>query len=98
MHDYADLSMDGGYDSLRPRGEDGLNASGDSFELCGGLHPAPNGHNPNRSPAGWAASGSPGLPTGNGLIQKPDPGGVEIAAAAFVSLGVDPHSEGVFAL
>jgi hypothetical protein len=47
---------------------------------------------------GWAAPGPSGLPTGHGLIQALDPGGVEVAAAVFVPLGVDPHPEGVFPL
>jgi hypothetical protein len=54
-------------------------------------------HNPARSPPESAAPPSAGLPAGNGLIQKPGPSRVEFAAAVFVSLGVDPHSEGVFA-
>ena len=45
--------------------------------------------------AGWAPPGPSDLPTGNGPIQELDPGGVEVAAAVFVPLGVDPHPEGV---
>ena len=45
---------------------------------------------------GRAATGSPRLPSRNGIVQELDLHGVEVASAPFVPLGVDPHSEGVF--
>lgn len=43
-----------------------------------------------RSPPGSAATGSPRLPPGKGIIEELDLHGVEVAAAPFEPLGVDP--------
>src|SRR4051794_36053935 len=45
---------------------------------------------------GRAAPGPSGPPTGDGAVQEPDLFSVELAAAVFVPLGVDPHPEAVF--
>jgi hypothetical protein len=45
-----------------------------------------------------ATSGSPGTPAGNSTIQELDLGWIQLAAAALLPRGVDPHSEGEFAL
>jgi hypothetical protein len=51
-----------------------------------------------RLPAGRAATGSSRLPSRNGIVQELGLRRVEVTAAAFVPLGVDPDSEAVFTL
>jgi hypothetical protein len=89
----------------------GLKRGGSRFSKLGGLENHGNstgprnvlaaglsGGGPFGSPLGRAAPGPSGLPPGNGGVQEFDLRRVEVAAAAFVPLRMDPDPEGMFTL